>query len=304
MNPRRLADFFRSKFGLFLIFVIVLFTGLWIYGRNRSEAEVAAKHAPAQAKKVELGQVKIPLDQGLEDGLPQQVRPSARGSMDVPADGIVPFRPPSAIAAPGGKATVVKRESASPQVAAPKPKKVRYPSLLVAHDLPPAPKPMVTTKRSIPFGTLLKCKLVNTVDSMNAETPVIALLLEDVCQNGERVIPANTLVHGTARAGRMRDRLTASGGWRFVWQDGRELSFTGIALDREYAHAIDGYGITDGSAGIRGRVIASDDLQELKLLAASALSGFARGTQDRSQTALGTTITGSVANRPLKNALF
>jgi len=103
-------------------------------------------------------------------------------------------------------------------------------------------------------------------------------------------------VHGTARAGRMRDRVTAAGAWRFVWQDGRELVFNGVALDREYEHDIDGYGITDGSAGLKGRVLATDELQELKVLASAALSGFSRGTQDRSQTALGTTITGSVSN--------
>jgi hypothetical protein len=137
---------------------------------------------------------------------------------------------------------------------------------------------------------------VNTIDSANLETPVIALLLEDVWQNGKLVIPANTLVHGMARAGRLRDRVTANGSWRFVWQDGRELPFHGVALDREYDHEVDGYGITDGSGGIKGRLMSSDDLQELKLLAASALSGFARGTQDRTQTALGTTITGSVSN--------
>jgi hypothetical protein len=148
----------------------------------------------------------------------------------------------------------------------------------------------------MPFGTLLKCKLVNTIDSANLETPVIAILLEDIWQNGKKVVPANTLVHGTAHAGRMRDRVTASGTWRFVWQDGRELAFSGIALDREYEHDIDGYGITDGSAGLKGRVMATDDLQELKMLASAALSGFARGTQDRTQTALGTTVTGSVSN--------
>ena len=148
----------------------------------------------------------------------------------------------------------------------------------------------------MPFGTLLKCKLVNTIDSANLETPVIAVLLEDVWQNGKKVIPANTLVHGTARAGRLRDRVNASGPWRFVWQDGRELAFNGVALDREYEHDIDGYGITDGSGGIKGRLMATDDLQELKVLASAALSGFARGTQDRTQNALGTTITGSVSN--------
>lgn len=172
-------------------------------------------------------------------------------------------------------------------------------SLLATYEAPPVQterKPLPPPEKFMPFGTLLKCKLVNTIDSANLKTPVIAVLLEDVWQNGKKVIPANTLVHGTARAGRLRDRVTASGMWRFVWQDGCELAFNGVALDREYDHDIDGYGITDGSAGLKGRLLATDDLQELKLLASAALSGFARGTQDRTQTALGTTITGSVSN--------
>jgi hypothetical protein len=186
-----------------------------------------------------------------------------------------------------------------PQKAEPKPKKIRHASLLASYEVTPAKLERVAPEpplKFMPFGTLLKCKLVNTVDSANLETPVIALLLEDVWQNGKKVIPANTLLHGTARAGRMRDRVTATGTWRFVWQDGRELTFNGVALDREYDHDIDGYGITDGSGGIKGRIMATDDLQELKMLASAALSGFARGTQERTQTALGTTIGGSVSN--------
>jgi hypothetical protein len=210
----------------------------------------------------------------------------------------VPFRPVApAPSTPARAASTAKAETA-PR-AEPKPRKVRYDSLLASYEVPPVRVEKAETpapERFIPFGTLLKCKLVNTVDSANLETPVIALLLEDVWQNGKRVIPANTLVHGTARKGRMRDRVNATGAWRFVWQDGRELTFNGVALDREYDQEIDGYGITDGSGGIKGRVMATDDLQELKMLASSALSGFARGTQDRTQNALGTTITGSVSN--------
>lgn len=298
MNPRSIGNFLKSKFGLFVVFVIVLFSGLWIYGRHQASEREAARLAAQSARKVELGQVRVPLDKGLEDGVPQQVRSpsSVQPDGNATAGGIVPFRPatPSAatVAAPAGpKAGPVQPEE-------PKPRKIRYASLLATYEAQPArmerAEPPVP-ERFIPFGTLLKCKLVNTIDSANLETPVIAILLEDVWQNGKKVIPANTLVHGTARAGRLRDRVTASGTWRFVWQDGRELAFNGIALDREYDHDIDGYGITDGSAGLKGRVMAADDLQELKMLASAALSGFARGTQDRTQTALGTTITGSVS---------
>src|SRR6185369_1482084 len=111
----------------------------------------------------------------------------------------------------------------------PKPRKVRYASLLATYEAPTVKaeraEPPVP-ERFMPYGTLLKCKLVNTIDSANLETPVIALLLEDVWQNGKRIIPANTLVHGIAKSGRIRDRVNASGTWRFVWQDGRELAFT------------------------------------------------------------------------------
>jgi hypothetical protein len=284
MNPRRLLLFLRSRFGLFLIFVAILFVGVWFFGRHQIRDRQAARMAPQAGTHVNLGQVSEPLEKGFEGGVPRQaaLRHSAQ------AGGLVPFNPPSA--KPMAKA--------GPEAVPAKPKKVRYESLLASYEAPPASAPALPPppKRFIPFGTLLKCKLVNTVDSADIETPVIALLLEDVWQDGELVVPANTLVHGTARAGRIRDRINAAGPWRFVWQDGRELAFTGVALDREYDQDVNGYGITDGSAGLKGRVMATDDFQELKMLAAAAMSGFAQGTQDRIVNGYGVTIPGSVTN--------
>jgi hypothetical protein len=283
MNPRRFTQFLRSRFGLFLVFVAALFIGVWFFGRHQMRDRQVARMAPQAGTRVDLGQVSEPLGRGLEGGVPRRaaVRRSAEG-------GIVPFNPPAASAKVAKGATEVP----------PKPKKVRYESLLASYEAPAVGAPVAPPppKRFMPFGTLLKCKLVNTVDSADIETPVIALLLEDVWQDGELVIPANTLVHGTARAGRIRDRINASGTWRFVWQDGRELAFSGIALDREYDQDVDGYGITDGSGGLKGRVMATDDFQELKMLAAAAMSGFAQGTQDRIVNGYGVTIPGSVTN--------
>jgi hypothetical protein len=301
MNPRSVGNFLRSRFGLFVVFVAVLFSGLWIYGAHQADEREAEKLAAQNKKKVELGRVRLPLNQGLEEGVPQQVRPAgdSPNEKEPVGSGIVPFRPSSPVVT-AATTSPANAKSVGAAKAASKPRPIRVPSLLVGYTPPPAaaerPEPAPAPERFIPFGTLLKCKLVSTVDSANLETPVIAVLLEDVWQNGRLVVPANTLVHGMARAGRLRDRVTATGTWRFVWQDGRELAFGGVALDREYEHDTDGFGITDGSAGIKGRLLAADDLQELKMLAAAALSGFARGTQDRSQTALGTTITGSVSN--------
>ena len=256
MNPRNLGNFFKSKFGLFVVFVVVLFSGLWIYGRHQASEREAAKLAANDAKKIELGQVKLPLNQGLESGVPQQARApaNAQGEKEVASGAIVPFRPtaPALAATTAGAANPKTGSAPKAEI---KPRKVHYASLLASYEVPPTRAERTepqAPERFVPFGTLLKCKLVNTIDSANLETPVIALLLEDVWQNGKKVIPANTLVHGTARKGRMRDRVTATGAWRFVWQDGRELVFSGVALDREYEQEIDGYGITDGSGGIKG----------------------------------------------------
>jgi len=241
--------------------------------------------------------VHVPLNKELENGLPQRVETRPTSSDDPQSnDGqLVDFHPPKGDEPRAAAAARAPAEKGQPE----KPKKLHVASLLAGYT-PPVTKDTDTSslppERFVPFGTLLKCKLVNTVDSANIDTPVIAILLEDVWQNGERIIPANTLIHGTAHAGRIRDRINAAGTWRFVWQDGRELSFNGVALDREYDQDIDGYGITDGSAGMKGRLMNTDDYQDLKMLASAALSGFARGTQDRTQTALGTTITGSVSN--------
>ncbi len=303
MNPRRFWEFLTSRFGLFVVFLSLLGTGLWAYGQRQGQARQVAKQAAPVTATSKVGQVRVPLEQGLENRLPQPASVPDRVTETENAGKIVPFRP--APPAPAVRPVAPPVSAPSPSVAPPvpdKPKPVRYRPLLASYQ-PTLPKPLEVAaapasppERFLPFGTLLKCQLVNTVDSANIETPVIALLLEDVWQNGRRVIPANTLLHGTARAGRIRDRVNASGTWRFVWQDGRELPFGGIALDREYDHGIDGYGITDGSAGIKGRLMTTDDYQELKMLAAAALSGFARGTQDRSQSALGTTISGSISN--------
>ncbi len=299
MNPRSVGDFLKSKFGLFVVFIAVLFTGLWIYSGRQTVARDAARHAAPAKKSVELGQVQIPLDQGLESGVPQQAKVPTTRSIEGNSESasLVPFRPtaPPRVKTPPAPAPT----RAASERGEERPRKTRFAPMLAGYQAPAREQenaPSADPTVFMPFGTLLKCKLVNTVDSANIDTPIIALLLEDVWQNGQRVLPANTLLHGTAKSGRLRDRVNAQGTWRLVWNDGRELAFNGAALDREYDQEVDGYGITDGSAGIRGRLFATDALQELKMLAAAALSGFARGTQDRTQNALGTTITGSVSN--------
>ena len=76
MNPRGLKNFLTSKLGLFVVFLVVLFSGLFVYGRHQAGERQAARLAQQGAKKVELGEMHAPLAEGLEDGVPQQARPT------------------------------------------------------------------------------------------------------------------------------------------------------------------------------------------------------------------------------------
>ncbi|CAN5419583.1 hypothetical protein BH09VER1_BH09VER1_29430 [soil metagenome] len=147
---------------------------------------------------------------------------------------------------------------------------------------PPIPQAIFATREQsrsefyLPYGRLLKCELVNTVDSINLDTPIIGLVTEDVWQDGRLIIPAGCEVHGTAQKSGIRDRIGSDRNWMLVFQDGRELPLMGTVLD--YApngeHA-DQWGETDGSAGLHGYTAATDKYGEAKAILASMLSAGA-----------------------------
>jgi hypothetical protein len=130
-----------------------------------------------------------------------------------------------------------------------------------------------------PAFRLIKCQLVNTVDSSNTTTPIIGLVTDDLWWNGKLIIRANSEIHGVANVDRVRERIASNGEFTFVLNEpsgmGRELVIRGIALDMEKDDAMDSYGITDGSAGLRGDVIRTANNDVIKLYAASLLSGIA-----------------------------
>ena len=166
----------------------------------------------------------------------------------------------------------------------------------------PEPEPKQLSKNYAPYGRLIPCELIVTVDSAAIRTPIIGLITEDVYHAGRLIIPAGTEVHGTAQTDRTRERIASGNGWTLVWKTGEELTLSGIALDRETNPDGDGWGITDGSAGLRGRLIKTDDLAEIKLFAATFLSGAAGLLTERQQTIFGNTETPSLGNAPLQGA--
>jgi hypothetical protein len=145
-----------------------------------------------------------------------------------------------------------------------------------------------------PYGRLIRCKLVNTVDSATLETPIIGLVENDFFWNGKVLIHRDSEVHGIAQIDKSRERIASEGPWTIVLLDpedvglGRELVVKGIALDREDDPQFVTYGITDGSAGLRGMVIKTDKLAEVKLFVATLISGAAQGISATSQSIFGT----------------
>ena len=157
-------------------------------------------------------------------------------------------------------------------------------------------------KNYAPFGRLIPCELIVTVDSSSIQTPIIGLVTEDIYHNGRLIIPAGTEVHGKAQTDRTRERIASGNNWTLVWPGGEELRLSGIALDREADPSGDGWAITDGSAGLRGRVLKSDDMAEIKLFAATFLSGAAAAFTQTQPTILGSQIAPTLENAPLTGA--
>jgi hypothetical protein len=147
-----------------------------------------------------------------------------------------------------------------------------------------SPEAAELSKTYAPFGRMIPCQTVVTLESSKLDTPVIGLVTEDVWHNGRLIIPAGAEVHGRASLDRSRERIAASGKWVIVWRDssdlnGTELVTTGIALDREKDEASGEFGLRDGSAGLVGDLLRSDNLQEVKLFASTFLAGVASGFQ-------------------------
>lgn len=153
-----------------------------------------------------------------------------------------------------------------------------------------------TLETYAPFGRLIKCELVFTVDSVGLQSPIIALVREEVAWQGEVIIPAGTEVFGRAVADRVQNRIGDDGKWTLVLPrqgeaaHGREWIVQGRALDRaEVEVDTQGRGRawsdTDGAPGLQGYVIDEANSQRIQLFITTALAGavqgFSRGLQNR-----------------------
>jgi hypothetical protein len=286
MNPRSFLNFFHTRSGKLLLFGCLFGFGLFLYSQTRHKTTDPQDNATAK-----------PLDPNSKTNKPQVVETVQR-AMEV-------FRPPPPKPDPKSVAVVTNKPAEAPVARPPEPAPPPpLPISLFADTVNQQSEPKALSSDYAPFGRLISCETVITVDSSSIHTPIIGLITEDIYHAGRLIIPAGTEVHGTAAPDRVRERLASGNSWTLVWQTGEELRLNAIALDREFENDTNqvGWAITDGSAGLRGRVIKTDDLAEIKLFAATFLSGAADALTEKQQTVFGPINSPTLNNAPFEGA--
>ena len=149
----------------------------------------------------------------------------------------------------------------------------------------------------LPAMRLISCTLINTVESSSLDTPIIALVAQDVFWRGKLMVPKGTEVHGRAQAHHLRDRIGSQREWTLIWADGTGLSVNGLALDMDQKEGH--WGPTDGRAGLTGRLERSGNTETLKLFGAAFLGGLTEVFQQRQNTVLGSQVLPTLKNAAL-----
>ena len=288
MKPRDFLDFFKTKSGRLVAFGALFATGLIVFSvirKHRTSAEDAVSTTPL----------------GINTNKPQVVQSVVRPMQR--------FNPPAA--RPEVAASVAVKPTGSTNTP-PQPLPVvpqnqmplLTPISLIADSTAGVPAPKKLSAVFAPFGRLIPCETVITVDSSSIQTPIVGLVTESIYHAGKLVIPAGTEIHGSAKTDHARERIASGSSWTLVWQTGEEMQIKAIALDREFENStnLTGWGVTDGSAGLRGRVIKSDDMADIKLFAATFLSGAAGALTEKKVTLFGPINSPSLNNAPLAGA--
>ena len=288
MKPREFLNHFKTKTGKIIVFGAIFAAGLVIFGVLRKH------HTPA-----EDAIAVTPL--GANTNKPQVVQSFVRPMQT--------FNPQAASSSPSTPASAVSSAlaNASPQplpVVPPRQAELLTPISLFADSTAGVPAPKKLSAAFAPFGRLIPCETVITVDSSSMQTPIVGLVTENVYYGGKLIIPAGTEVHGMAQTDRQRERIAGNTSWTFVWQNGEEMQIRAIALDREFENDTNqtGWAITDGSAGLRGEIIKSDNLADIKLFAATFLSGAASALTEKQQTIFGPINSPTLNNAPFAGA--
>ncbi len=294
MKPRDFLNFFKTKSGRLVVFGSLLAAALTIFSvvrKQHTSAEDAISVTTLATNATDKPQV-----------VRSVVRPMQ--AFDPPPPKAPPTNIPlSSPPAPSSLSPALTKPSLLPVVPANQ-SPTLAPISLFADSSVGIAQPKKLSAVFAPFGRLIPCETVVTVDSSSIQTPIIGLVTENVYFGGRLVIPAGTEIHGTAQTDHQRERIASGNNWTFIWQNGLEMQIKAIALDREFENNTNqtGWAITDGSAGLRGEIIKSDNLADIKLFAATFLSGAASALTEKQQTIFGPINSPTLNNAPFAGA--
>jgi hypothetical protein len=173
--------------------------------------------------------------------------------------------------------------------------------------------------RFAPYGRMVKCTLLSTLESFSVPCPLIGRIEEPVYWRGRLILPAGTEVHGTIASanvgGKVGDRARFYSGkeWTLVLPRqtegrgadivGMELRVSGMMFNADTDEAQLVSGLADWTPGVVAEVIRSNNMDDISLFASTFLSAVAEGLQERQSTAGYGGTTSIVANTPQNAAL-
>ena len=291
MKPRDFLNFFKTKSGKLVAFAVVFAAALMIFSALRKQHQSpddAVSVTALATNATDKPQVVQSVVRPMEAFYPPQPKPEPT---NFPSS-------PSSFSSPG-----FPKPSPLPIVPANQAPTLAPISLFADSSAGISPAKKLSAVFA-PFGRLIACETVITVDSSSSHTPIIGLVTENVYFGGKLVIPAGTEIHGTAQTDHQRERIASGNTWTFIWQNGMEMQIKAIALDREFDNSTNqtGWAITDGSAGLRGEIIKSDNLADIKLFAATFLSGAAGALTEKQETVFGPINSPTLNNAPFAGA--
>jgi type IV secretory pathway VirB10-like protein len=136
----------------------------------------------------------------------------------------------------------------------------------------------------LPTGYGIAVKLVNSIQSGEASTPVIAEVLEDVTSQSDLAIPKGTRVIGQASVDDSARRIQVHF-QTLVYPEGEQHSVQGLAL------------MPDGSAGLTGDYHSGSGVRQFGRFLGTFIGGMAQGmTEKQSAGLMGAYDVGSVKN--------
>ena len=294
MKPRDFLNFFKTKTGRLIAFIALFATALIIFSalrKHHPSAEDAVSVTALATNATDKPQVVQSVVRPMQAFYPPPPKPEPTNF------------PSSSPPAPSSASPGFPRPSPLPVVPANQAPALS-PISLFADSSAGIPTAKKLSAVFAPFGRLIPCETVITVDSASIQTPIVGLITENIYYDGKLVIPAGTEIHGTAQTDHQRERIASGNSWTLVWQNGMEMQIKAIALDREFENDTNqtGWAITDGSAGLRGEVIKSDNLADIKLFAATFLSGAAGALTEKQQTVFGPVNSPTLNNAPFAGA--